>query len=72
MSPLAAIEAATHNGPLTIGPQAPQSGQLVSGYDADVIAVSGNPLDDIGLLADGNAVSHVWKAGELVKEPEAA
>lgn len=67
MSPLEAIEAATHNGPLTIGPQAPHSGQLLGGYDADVIAVSGNPLDDIGLLADGSNVTHVWKAGELVK-----
>ena len=67
MSPLGAIEAATHNGPLTIGPQAPLSGQLLNGYDADVIAVSGNPLDDIGILADGQAVTHVWKSGELVK-----
>ncbi|MGA7096417.1 MAG: amidohydrolase family protein, partial [Acidimicrobiia bacterium] len=36
MSPLQAIEAATANGPETLGPQAPKAGQLVEGFDADV------------------------------------
>jgi len=35
MTPLEAIEAATANGPLTLGPQAPLSGVLAEGYDAD-------------------------------------
>jgi cytosine/adenosine deaminase-related metal-dependent hydrolase len=38
MSALDAIEAATANGPDTLGPQAPKSGQLVPGYDADILA----------------------------------
>ena len=37
MTPLEAIEATTATGPLTLGPQAPRSGQLAEGYDADVI-----------------------------------
>ncbi len=67
MTPFEAIEAATANGPLTIGPQALKTGLLVAGYAADVIAVSGNPLDDIGLLADAANVTEVWKDGTLVK-----
>ena len=67
MSPLGAIEAATTNGPLTIGPQAPLTGSLRAGYDADVITVEGNPLDDISVLAEASNISHVWKGGDLVK-----
>jgi len=67
LSPLEAIEAATANGPLTLGPQAPRSGLLEAGYDADVIALSANPADDVSLLADPGSVTHVWKAGVLVK-----
>jgi hypothetical protein len=52
MTPLQAIEAATANGPLTVGPQAPSSGQLLEGFDADVICLDADPLDDIGVLAD--------------------
>lgn len=67
MKPLEAIEAATANGPLTLGPQAPKSGQLVAGYDADVIALSKSPLSDIHVVASPGNVTHVWKAGNLVK-----
>ena len=67
LSPLDAIEAATANGPLTVGPQARRAGELLVGWDADVIAVAGNPVDDIGLLADARNISHVWKHGSLVK-----
>jgi len=67
MTPLQAIEAGTANGPLTLGPQAPKSGQLREGYDADVIAVSQNPVDDITVLADAANVPQVWRAGQLVK-----
>ncbi|KAL8763919.1 MAG: hypothetical protein Q9184_000362 [Pyrenodesmia sp. 2 TL-2023] len=69
MTPLQAIEAGTANGPDTLGPQAPKSGQLKPGYDADFIALSDNPLDDINVLADPEKVTHVWKAGKLVKSP---
>lgn len=67
MTPLQAIEAGTANGPLTLGPQGPESGQLKDGYIADVIAVSENPLDNIDVLAEPQNVTTVWKAGEVVK-----
>ena len=66
---LDAIEAATANGPDTLGPQAPRSGQLQVGYDADVIAFDGSPLDDLSIWGDGERVTHVWKDAELVKQP---
>jgi imidazolonepropionase-like amidohydrolase len=67
MTALEAIEAATANGPDTLGPQAPLSGQLADGYDADVIALDFNPLDDASGWGDPARVTHVWKAGARVK-----
>ncbi len=52
MSPLQAIEAATATGPATLGLQAPRSGQLAAGFEADVVIVDGDPLADLSLLAD--------------------
>ncbi len=69
MTPLEAIESATANGPLTLGPQAPPAGVLAAGHAADVIAMDGNPLDDIAIWGDPDRVTHVWKAGRLVKYP---
>ena len=70
MKPLQAIESATANGPETLGPQAPKSGQLLEGYDADVICVEGDPSTDISVLADPVNVTHVWKSGTLHKSPD--
>jgi imidazolonepropionase-like amidohydrolase len=67
MSPLEAIEAATATGPLTLGPQAPRSGALAQGYDADVITLDADPLADIGVLADPDHVTAVWTGGRQVK-----
>ena len=67
MTPLEAVEAATATGPLTLGPQAPLSGQLKEDYDADVIAFDVNPLDDITVWGNPDRVTHIWKAGALVK-----
>jgi len=67
MTPLQAIEAATANGPLTLGPQAPLSGQLVEGYRADVITLDADPVDDITVLADPKRVVGVWTGGRRVK-----
>jgi imidazolonepropionase-like amidohydrolase len=67
MTPLEAIEAATAAGPLTLGPQAPRSGQLAEGYDADVIILDADPLADIDVLADPGHVTGVWTAGRQVK-----
>lgn len=69
LSPLEAIQAATFNGPLTLGRQAPRSGQLADGYDADLIVVDADPLADITILADPAHIVGVWKAGRRVKGP---
>lgn len=69
MSELEAIEAATARGPETLGPQAPRSGQLRAGYDADVIAVDADPLADRSVWGDPDRVTHVWKSGRCVKSP---
>jgi len=50
-----------------LGRQAPRSGQLAEGYDADLIIVDGDPLADITILADPAHIAGVWKAGRQVK-----
>jgi imidazolonepropionase-like amidohydrolase len=70
MTTLEAIEAGTASAPATLGPQAPKSGQLREGYDADFIALSENPVDDIKILAEPSKVTHVWKRGKLYKSPD--
>ena len=72
MTPLQAIEAATANGPLTLGGRAPRSGLLAEGYDADVITAASDPTADIRVLGDPDQITAVWKAGRLVKGPGAA
>jgi len=67
MTPLRAIESATAIAPLTLGPQAPRSGRLEAGYDADVITLDADPLADIAVLADPAHVTGVWTAGRRVK-----
>ena len=69
MTPLQAIEACTATAPATLGPQAPMSGQVREGYDADLIAMEENPLDDIDLISDPRNVKCVWKGGKLLKAP---
>lgn len=63
MTDLEAIEAATANGPETLGPQAPHTGQLREGYDADVITMDANPLDDRSVWGDPDRVTGVWQRG---------
>ena len=72
MTPLEAIEASTATGPLTLGPQAPRSGRLAEGYDADVITLDADPLADIGVLADPDRITGVWTRGRRVKGAAAA
>lgn len=69
MTPLQAIEAGTANGPDTLGPQAPLSGQLNEGYDADFVALSEDPVKDIRVLADPDKITHVWKGAKCFKSP---
>ena len=64
MKPLAAIQAGTLNGADLLGWKG-QLGVLKSGYLADIIAVSGDPLQDIGALTK---VSFVMKGGVIYKQ----
>ena len=68
MTPLQAIQCSTVNAVLTVGEQAAHTGKIQAGYDADIIAVQKNPLDDIEVLLDTNNISHVWKGGKLWKK----
>ncbi|KAG5992568.1 hypothetical protein E4U43_003728 [Claviceps pusilla] len=67
MTPLQAIESATAIAPETLGALAPLSGQLKMGFDADIIAIRKNPLEDIKVLAEADNITHVWKGGKLYK-----
>jgi imidazolonepropionase-like amidohydrolase len=64
MSPLAAIQAGTLNGAKLLGWQ-DRIGVLKPGYAADVVAVPGNPLDDITTL---HKVSFVMKNGVIYRK----
>jgi imidazolonepropionase-like amidohydrolase len=59
MTPLAALQAGTINGAKLLGWQG-QIGALKPGYLGDVIAVRGNPLEDITVLQQ---VVFVMKGG---------
>jgi imidazolonepropionase-like amidohydrolase len=72
LTPLEAIAAATAIAPRTLGPQAPRSGRLAAGYDADVITLSADPLADIAVLSDPANVVGVWTGGRQVKGSLAA
>jgi len=63
MSPLAALQADLTNGAKLLDWEG-QIGALKPGYLADIIAVPGNPLDDISTLQH---VDFVMKAGEVYK-----
>ncbi len=63
MTPLAAIQAGTLNGAKVLGWR-DQIGTLKPGYFADIIAVPGDPLQDIGVLGQ---VSFVMKNGVVYR-----
>jgi imidazolonepropionase-like amidohydrolase len=63
MSPLAVLQADLLNGSKLLGWEG-QIGALKPGYFADVIAVSGNPLDDIGAVQH---VTFVMKSGVIYR-----
>jgi len=67
MTPQQAIEASTATAPRTLGPQAPRSGLLAEGYDADLITVDGDPLADISVLENPDRITAVWTGGRQVK-----
>jgi imidazolonepropionase-like amidohydrolase len=55
-----ALQSATYNAAEVLG--APDLGQLASGFQADIVAVPGNPLDDIAV---SQKVSFVMKGGSV-------
>ena len=63
MTPLAALQADLLNGAKLLGWQG-QIGALKPGYLADIIAVPGNPLEDIGVLQQ---VKFVMKGGTVYR-----
>jgi imidazolonepropionase-like amidohydrolase len=63
MTPLAVLQADMINGAKVLGWEG-QIGELKPGYFADVIAVPGNPLDDITAVEH---VSFVMKGGAVVR-----
>ncbi|WPH00669.1 amidohydrolase [Acrodontium crateriforme] len=69
LSNLEAIKAATANGPRTLGDQAPKTGQLKVGYEADFLGVVENPVKDVKVLQKRANIKWVWKSGKLFKGP---
>src|SRR6202521_2053777 len=65
MTPLAAIQAGTVNGATLLGWEG-QIGVLKAGCLADIVAVSGDPLQDIAAL---QKVSFVMKGGAIYRRP---
>jgi imidazolonepropionase-like amidohydrolase len=64
MTPLAAIQAGTLNGAKLLGWNG-QIGAIQPGYLADIIAVPGNPLEDITVL---QKVAFVMKGGVVYRK----
>jgi len=63
MTPLQALQAATINAAELLN-QTKDLGTLEAGKFADIVAVSGDPLSDIGAMEH---VVFVMKGGEIVK-----
>jgi imidazolonepropionase-like amidohydrolase len=64
MTPLAALQAGTLNGARLLGWQG-QIGAVKAGYLADIVAVEGNPLEDIAAL---QKVAFVMKGGVVFRQ----
>jgi imidazolonepropionase-like amidohydrolase len=65
MTPVQAIQSATLHAAEALGPHGRDLGVIATGRQADLIAVAGNPLDDVRLLEN---VAFVMKGGTVVKE----
>jgi imidazolonepropionase-like amidohydrolase len=65
MTPIQAIRSATVNAADLLGMQA-QVGSIESGKLADIVAVPGDPLNDVGFL---QKVNFVMKDGQIFKQP---
>ena len=65
MAPMQAIQSATRVAADHMG-MSQEVGAISPGLQADIIAVRGNPLEDVSLLRE---ISFVLKEGEIVKAP---
>jgi imidazolonepropionase-like amidohydrolase len=65
MTPMQAIQSATLHAAEALGAHGRDLGVIAAGRQADLIAVAGNPLDDVRLL---ESVAFVMKGGTVVKE----
>jgi len=65
MKPLDALRAGLLNGAKLLG-WPDEIGALKPGYFADIVAVPGNPLEDIGVLT---RVAFVMKGGSIYRRP---
>jgi imidazolonepropionase-like amidohydrolase len=63
--PIDVIRAATVNAADLVG-MTGEIGTLAPGAHADLLVLDGDPLADIGLLADPKHIRHVVQAGECV------
>ena len=63
MTPAQALATATTNGAELLG-QTKKLGRIAPGFFADIVAVEGNPLQDIGVIL--NHVTWVMKGGAVV------
>ena len=66
MTPLQALQATTLNAGVALG-KGDVIGKIAPGYYADIIAVEGNPLEDVSILED---VDFVMKEGVVYKAAE--
>jgi imidazolonepropionase-like amidohydrolase len=65
-TPAEALRAATQHGGQLMG-MADELGLVRAGYLADLLLVDGDPLDDIGLLADPRNLAMIMKDGRAHK-----
>ena len=65
-SPMEAIESGTRIASQVLGLDK-ELGTIEEGKLADLIVVDGNPLEDVGLLLNGEAIRLVMHGGKLVK-----
>jgi imidazolonepropionase-like amidohydrolase len=65
LSPMEALMTATKNGAEALGLE-DQIGTIESGKLADILVINGNPLEDIRLLQNSNAIKMVMKNGDVV------
>ena len=66
MKPMDAIVTATGTGPKTLGPKAPKSGLLKEQYDADILLLKTNPVNDIKSLQNRDNFIQIIRQGKKV------